>query len=131
MTGGRQVKVELTKFKVKPNKSDKVDEWMAYIEENMDDALLTLEGEKMYVETIFREQNGEHEYLYWYSVQEDDMEDDEELNINQKLLDFFDECIDKTFQPLDLEASVVMMPKRIRNTIFNKGQADAHEESLD
>lgn len=125
------MKVELTKFKVKPNKSDKVDEWMAYIEENMDDALLTLEGEKMYVETIFREQNGEHEYLYWYSVQEDDMEDDEELNINQKLLDFFDECIDKTFQPLDLEASVVMMPKRIRNTIFNKGQADAHEESLD
>ncbi len=46
------------------------DEWMKYIEENMDDALLTLEGEKMYVETIFREQEGNHEYLYWYSVQD-------------------------------------------------------------
>ncbi|WP_342387327.1 DUF6176 family protein [Salinicoccus bachuensis] len=125
------MKVELTKFRVKPNKSDKVEEWMAYIEENMDDALLTLEGEKMYVETIFREQNGEHEYLYWYSVQEDDPEDEEDFNINQKLVDFFDECIDKTFQPLDLDASVVMMPKRIRNAMFTGGQADTHEESID
>lgn len=125
------MKVELTKFKVKPNKSDKVDEWMAYIEENMDDALLTLEGEKMYIETIFREQNGEHEYLYWYSVQEEDPDEDDALDINQKLVDFFDECIDKTFQPLDLDASVVMMPKRTRNAMFNGGQVGAHEDSAD
>lgn len=48
-----------------------LDEWINYIQEHMDDVLVTLEGEKMFVETIFREVEGDHEYLYWYSVQDE------------------------------------------------------------
>lgn len=61
--------VELSRFRVKEGKSAVVDQWMAFLNEHMEDTLLTLEGEKMYVETIFREVLDGHEYLYWYSVQ--------------------------------------------------------------
>lgn len=41
-----------------------------FLNENMKDVLLiTLEGEKMFVEIIFREHLNGDEYLYWYSVQ--------------------------------------------------------------
>lgn len=35
----------------------------------MEEVLLTLEGEQMYIETIFREILNGEEYLYWYSIQ--------------------------------------------------------------
>ena len=47
--------IELTRFRIKDGKSQIVDEWMNFLNDNMDDVLLTLDGEKMYVETIFRE----------------------------------------------------------------------------
>lgn len=48
--------VELTRFRVKPGMSHKVDEWLKFLNDNMEGVLLTLEREKMYVETIFREE---------------------------------------------------------------------------
>ena len=45
--------VELTRFKVKQDKSHRVDEWMQLLNDNMKEVLLTLNDEKMYVETIF------------------------------------------------------------------------------
>jgi hypothetical protein len=45
--------VELTRFSVKPGMSHKVDEWLKFLNDNMEGVLLTLEREKMYVETIF------------------------------------------------------------------------------
>ena len=49
------MQVELTRFKVKPGMSSVVDEWLKFLNDNMEGVLLTLEREKMYVETIFRE----------------------------------------------------------------------------
>lgn len=49
------MEIELTRFKVKEGKSKRVDEWLKFLNDNMDDVLVALEGEKMYVETIFRE----------------------------------------------------------------------------
>ena len=49
------MKVELTRFRVKEGKSERVDEWLKFLNENMIDVLITLGAEKMYVETIFRE----------------------------------------------------------------------------
>jgi hypothetical protein len=46
-----------------------VDKWVSFLNENMEDVLLTLDGEKMYVETIFREKSEDADYLYWYSIQ--------------------------------------------------------------
>ena len=48
------LKAELSRFKVKEGKSGKVDEWMAFLNEHMEDTLFTLENEKMFVESIQR-----------------------------------------------------------------------------
>lgn len=77
-----KLNVELSRFRVKEGKTAQVDEWMAFLNEHMEDTLLTLEGEKMYVETIFREVLDGREYLYWYSVQAEggiEVEDSESL----------------------------------------------------
>lgn len=67
--GKNMYQVELSRFRVKKGKSAIVDEWMAFLNDHMKDTLLTLQAEKMYIETIFREILDGDEYLYWYSVQ--------------------------------------------------------------
>lgn len=74
---------------------------MKFLNDNMKDVLLTLEGEKMYIETIFREILDGEEYLYWYSIQG---EGGIELKIQKaglipRHLEYWEECIDKDFKP--------------------------------
>lgn len=110
------VNVELTRFRVKQGKSSVVDEWLRFLNEHMEDVLVTLEGEKMYVETIFREQLDGNEYLYWYSVQGEGGVEVEESDhwVDRKHLEYWEECIDKTFRPVDLRTEVVMIPLKVR-----------------
>ncbi len=111
--------IELTRFRVKEGKSEKVNEWMKFLNDNMKDVLLTLEGEKMYVETILREELDGNEYLYWYSIQGEGGIEVEESNhyIDKKHLEYWDECIDKEFRPKDLGVEVVMIQDRIRKIL--------------
>lgn len=111
--------VELSRFRVKPGKSAVVDEWMAFLNDNMADTLLTLEAEKMYVETIFREVIDGTEYLYWYSVQGEGGQAAEESTsyIDQKHLEYWDECIDPSYGCQDLSTQVVMIPQAIQASI--------------
>ncbi|HEM5139117.1 TPA: hypothetical protein U1344_000763 [Streptococcus suis] len=111
--------VELSRFRVKEGKSAVVDQWMAFLNEHMEDTLLTLEGEKMYVETIFREVLDGREYLYWYSVQaEGGIEvDDSESYIDKKHLEYWEECIDPSYGMVDLDPQVIMIPKPIYETM--------------
>lgn len=111
--------VELTRFRVKEGKSERVDEWLKILNENMNDVLITLEGEKMYVETIFREHLNGDEYLYWYSVQGQGGQDVQESDhwIDKKHLEYWKECIDETFNPVDLKTEVVMIPENIRQNM--------------
>lgn len=117
--GEQALRVELTRFKVKKGKSDRVDEWLKFLNANMKDVLVTLEGEKMYVETIFREHLNGEEYLYWYSVQGEGGQEVETSThwIDQKHLAFWDECIDATYRPIDLTTEVVMIPQTIKNVM--------------
>lgn len=110
------IKVELTRFKVKKGKSKVVDEWLAFLNEHMQETLLTLEAEKMYVETIFREELNGEEYLYWYSVQGEggQIVEESENWIDKKHLEYWHECIDETFRPVDLNPEVIMIPEHIR-----------------
>ena len=110
------INIELTRFRVIKGKSEKVDEWMKFLNDNMKDVLLTLEGEKMYVETIFREILDGEEYLYWYSVQEEggvEVENSESW-IDIRHLEYWEECIDKDFRPKDLDVQVVMISEKIQ-----------------
>ncbi|PSL50732.1 hypothetical protein B0H94_1024 [Salsuginibacillus halophilus] len=113
------MKVELTRFKVKEGKSKQVDEWMRFLNEHMEDVLLTLENEKMYVETIFREVVDNQEYLYWYSVEGEGGQAIEESNhwVDQKHLAFWEACIDETYRPVDLQTETVMIPGKIKDAM--------------
>lgn len=120
LNGGKiDMNVELTRFRVRKGKSKTVDEWLNFLNKNMQDVLVTLEGEKMYVETIFREQLNGYEYLYWYSVQEKDGEKVENSNhwIDKKHLEYWTECIDEDFKHINLKAEVVMIPNDIRKNM--------------
>ena len=110
------INIELTRFRVIKGKSEKVDEWMKFLNDNMKDVLLTLEGEKMYIETIFREILDGEEYLYWYSSQgEGGIEvENSESWIDTRHLEYWEECIDKDFKPKDLDVQVVMIPEKIQ-----------------
>lgn len=111
--------IELTRFRVKKGKSERVDEWLTFLKENMKDVLVTLEGEKMYVETIFRENLNGDEYLYWYSVQGEGGQEVEQSEhwIDQIHLEFWNDCIDDTFHPVDLKTEVVMIPEKVRSVM--------------
>lgn len=108
--------VELTRFKVKEGKTKQVDKWLKFLKDNMEETLLTLEREKMYVETIFREELDGQEFLYWYSVQNPaglNVEDSESW-LDKKHLEYWKECIDTNYKPVDLITEVVMIPDKIR-----------------
>ena len=92
------INIELTRFRVIKGKSEKV------------------EGEKMQIETIFREILDGEEYLYWYSIQgEGGIEvENSESWIDTRHLEYWEECIDKDFKPKDLDAQVVMIPEKIQ-----------------
>ncbi|NQJ72555.1 hypothetical protein HO539_04290 [Streptococcus suis] len=111
--------VELSRFRVKEGKSAVVDQWMTFLKDHMEDTLLTLEGEKMYVETIFREVLDGREYLYWYSVQaEGGIEvEDSESYIDKKHMEYWKECIDPSYGMVDLDPQVIMIPKPVYETM--------------
>lgn len=114
-----KLNVELSRFRVKEGKSAIVDQRMTFLKDHMEDTLLTLEGEKMYVETIFREVLNGHEYLYWYSVQaEGGIEvENSQSYIDKKHLEYWEECIDPNYGMVDLEPQVIIIPKPIYETM--------------
>ncbi|WML42801.1 DUF6176 family protein [Neobacillus sp. PS3-40] len=111
--------IELTRFRVKKGKSEQVDEWLKFLDENMKDVLITLESEKMYVETIFREHLFGDEYLYWYSIQGEGGQEiqDSEHWIDKRHLEYWYECIDETYKPENLKSEVVMIPEKVRKSM--------------
>ncbi|MBO1580869.1 DUF6176 family protein [Bacillus sp. XF8] len=111
--------VELTRFKVKPGKSQRVDEWMKLLNDHMKEVLLTLDDEKMYVETIFREIRDGEEYLYWYSVQGEGgiAVEASRHEIDKKHLEFWYECIDEEAPAIDMKTEVVMIQDVVKEAM--------------
>lgn len=111
------MQIELTRFRVKPGKRHKVDEWMLFLNENMETVKETLEPEHMYVETIFAETIDGVDYLYWYSVRgeaglEQEVTESEHW-LDEKHVEYWRECIDPTYPPQDLSPRVHMLPDRV------------------
>ncbi|GGL94838.1 DUF6176 family protein [Glutamicibacter protophormiae] len=107
--------IELMRFRVKPGKTERVDQWLQFLNSNMPAVLETLEGERMYVETIFSETLDGAQYLYWYSIQgRGGTEVRDSVHwIDRKHLEYWDECIDPEFTPQTLATRVSMIPQRI------------------
>lgn len=112
--------VELTRFKVKQGKTAIVNQWMEFLNDHMDKVLLTLNDEKMFVETIFRENLDGAEYLYWYSVQGEGGSEVENSDheVDKKHMEFWRECIDPLYEPVDLKTETVMIQKSVRDVMM-------------
>ena len=106
------MRVELSRFHVKPDKSNRVDDWLNMLKGNMDEVVQTLEREQMKLEVIFREIIDGEEYLYWFSVQGEAGENvtTSPFDIDQKHIQFHEECIDHTYGRRDAQPQVIMVP---------------------
>lgn len=113
--------IELSRFRVRPLAMPMVHEWLDFLNQNMDAVLQTLEGENMLVETIFHEHLEGHDYLYWFSIQNEggiDIQDSEHW-IDVKHREYWRACIDETYQHVDMLPRVSMIPAEIRRTLVN------------
>ena len=131
--------VELTRVRVKPGKSARVDEWLAMLNARMDEVKETLIREEMHVEVIFREISGDDEFLYWFSIQG---EGGAHVNTSPHPLDhdhiaFHEECIDHDYGAHDAQAQVIItnhhLPARseaprLTGSLFNKHKSLAGEK---
>ena len=111
--------VELTRVRVKPGKSARVDEWLAMLNARMDEVKETLVREEMKVEVIFREIIDGDEYLYWFSIQG---ETGAHVNTSPHPLDhdhiaFHEECIDHDYGARDAQPQVIILPDAIAAAI--------------
>jgi hypothetical protein len=111
------MRIELTRYRVKPGMSERADAWMAMLNARLDECLATFPRERMYIEAIFRERGAEGDYLYWFSIQG---EGGAELETSDHPLDrdhmaFADECLDRTYNPphrkVDMDLEVAMIPR--------------------
>lgn len=99
------VQIELTRFRIKKGKEQKAEEWMNFLNDHHADTVATMAGEKMYVETVFKEENADgYMYFYWYSIQGENgnVVEDSESYIDKKHLKYWEECIDSMYPPVDM-----------------------------
>ena len=109
------MKVELSRFRIKPDKIDRADEWLRMLNARIDECLETLERERMYVEVIFRERYDGQDYLNWISIQR---ESGEPLNTSPHEIDkihemFWRECIDTTYGAVEPLPQVILIPPAV------------------
>ena len=109
------MRVELSRFRVKPGKSARVDEWLAMLNSRMDEVKQTLVREEMKTEVIFREIIGEDEYLYWFSIQGQAGEHvrTSPFEVDRLHIAFHEECIDHDYGMRDAQPQVIMIPDEI------------------
>lgn len=111
--------VELSRFRVKPGKSARVDEWLTMLNARMDEVKQTLVREEMKVEVIFREMIGDDEYLYWFSIQGAAGEHvrTSPFEVDRLHIAFHEECIDHDYGMRDAQPQVIMIPDAIAAAI--------------
>jgi hypothetical protein len=109
---GGLMKVELSRFRIKPDKIGRTDEWLKVLNSRIDECVATLEREKMQFEVIFRGRHNGEDFLYWLTIQHEDGEPLETSphEIDRIHSDFSEECIDLTYGALEPLPQVIMVP---------------------
>jgi hypothetical protein len=63
------IKVELTRFRIRPGEEGTYAEWMSFHRQHQPEMVATLDRERMYFESIFRDETGDGRTIYWLSVE--------------------------------------------------------------
>ncbi len=114
------VQIELTRFRIKKGKEQRAEEWMKFLNDHHADTVSTMSGEKMYVETVFKEENADgYMYFYWYSIQGENGNavEDSESYIDKKHLEYWEECIDNTYRPVDMTLMQSLLAPKIEENM--------------
>lgn len=117
--------IELTRFRIKKGKEQTAQEWMDFLNRHHQDTVATMAGEKMYVETVFKESNPDgYTYFYWYSIQGigGNAVEDSTSYIDQKHLEYWEECIDETYRPVDMVVEQSLLAPLIEQAITQSEQ---------
>lgn len=113
-------KIELTRFRIKKGKEGKAQEWMDFLNQHHEDTVATMANEKMYVENVFKEENPDgYTYFYWYSIQGEDGQavEESESYIDKKHIEYWDECIDESYRPVDMVLEENLVSPAVENVI--------------
>jgi hypothetical protein len=111
--------VRLKRFKVKDGKSAKVDEWMEFLRTHHDEVTATLNDEKIFLESIFREKRADDDYLYWFSVRVPGGIDvrDSKHTVDKRHLEFADECLGSDRQAEEMTCELTLMQESIASRL--------------
>ena len=113
-------KIELTRFRIKKGKELRAQEWMDFLNKHHQDTVATMAGERMYIETVFKEESSDgYTYFYWYSIQGEggSVVEDSEIYIDQKHLEYWEECIDTAYKPVDMKVMEKLVAPKINSII--------------
>ncbi len=114
------MRVELSRFRIRPDKSARADEWLKMLNDRMAEVLPMLDREEMKIEVIFREMIDGEKYLYWFSVQGDEgksANSDPDYEVGHKHLEFGEECIDHEYARRDAQPQVIMVPREVARSM--------------
>ena len=113
-------KIELTRFRIKKGKELRAQEWMDFLNKHHQDTVATMAGERMYIETVFKEESSDgYTYFYWYSIQGEggSAVEDSESYIDQKHLEYWEECIDTAYKPVNMKVMGKLVAPKINSII--------------
>ncbi|MFT3851859.1 MAG: DUF6176 family protein [Ilumatobacteraceae bacterium] len=108
---------------VRPGQSAVVDEWMAMLNDRLDEAVATLDRERMGIEIVFRSREGDTEHLYWVVVRGAG----EHANTSTAQLDIDHIAYDQRCREpgwLTAEAELLLLPDAVRAAVVEHCQVD-------
>ena len=98
---------------------------MDFLNNHHEDTVATMANEKMYVENVFKEENPDgYTYFYWYSLQGEGGQavEESESYIDKKHIEYWDECIDNSYRPVDMVLEENLIAPLIDEAIGKKNK---------
>ena len=110
---------EFDTFRVKAGKEEAAREWMNTITQRKAECIKTLAREKMALESVFLTEKGGRLYLSWFSIQGSNPEDVDtsEHEIDKIHCEFWEECIDTTYEQAKFKHVVTFAPTIVDHSL--------------
>lgn len=109
--------VQLFRGKVVPGTSDEVDTWMRLLDDRLEKCTETLDRERMGIEIVFRQRDGDDEYLYWVVVQgAGEPVETSQASIDVDHLAFDERCRQRGWEVA--EAQLLLLPDAVRSAVY-------------
>lgn len=111
--------VRLYRGTVRAGQSARVDEWMAMLNARLDEAVGTLDRERMGIEIVFRQRDGDVEHLYWIVVRGDgEHATTSSAPVDIDHLEFDQQCREPGWETA--EPQLLLLPDAVRAAVLEQ-----------